>query len=126
MGVRDECNDRNKQVVCSLPSGIGGALVDILGKHMARMQEGWFFDETINNYMWLLQEREDKRCGEAEVQAEAAAVAAAVAAAAAEEREEEREGKKSPAAPPSSSSSKRKPTFFFSSFFFEKMFPRDR
>jgi len=110
-------SERDVSVVCSLPSGIGGALVDILGKHMSRMPGGWLFDETINNYMWLLQERDAKRLAEAQAQAA--------------EADPHPPASSSSTEPASTSASspgneKKKPTFFFSSFFFEKMFENDQ
>jgi len=43
------------KVVCSLPAGYNGSMVDIVGRQMERMPNGWLFDEIINAYMWLLQ-----------------------------------------------------------------------
>lgn len=43
------------QVVCALPSGIGGSIVDITGHHMSRMQAGWLIDETVNGFTYTLQ-----------------------------------------------------------------------
>ena len=44
-------------MVCSVTAGAGNSNIDILGKHMSRMPNGWLFDETINCYMRLLQVR---------------------------------------------------------------------
>jgi Ulp1 family protease len=52
--------DGDSNVVCSLASGAGGSSVDILGKHFGRLRNAWLFDESVNAYMFLLQER-DKR-----------------------------------------------------------------
>lgn len=52
----------SEHVVVSLPSGAGRSLVPILGQHMHRMREGWLVDETINGYMFLLQERDRALC----------------------------------------------------------------
>ena len=49
-------------VVCSLPAGAGGSSVHILGKHFGRMRCKWLFDESVNAYMWMLQERDTRRC----------------------------------------------------------------
>jgi hypothetical protein len=43
------------KVVCSLPAGRNGGMVNIAGRHMKRMPDGWLHDEIINAYMWLLQ-----------------------------------------------------------------------
>ena len=51
-------NDESVTVVCSLPAGAGGSSVDILGKHFGRMRDAWLFDESVNAYMFLLQERD--------------------------------------------------------------------
>ena len=54
--------DKATEVVASLPSGACGSEVDILGKHIARMNPGnWLFDEVINQYMWILQARDNHR-----------------------------------------------------------------
>ena len=52
-------NDESGTVVCSLPAGAGGSSVDILGKHFGRMRNAWLFDESVNAYMFLLQERDN-------------------------------------------------------------------
>ena len=52
-------NDESETVVCSLPAGAGGSSVDILGKHFGRMRNAWLFDESVNAYMFLLQERDN-------------------------------------------------------------------
>ena len=58
-------SDSNVAVVLRLPAGAAGSIVEVLGKHMARMAPGkWLFDETLNCYMWLLQTRDDERVGE--------------------------------------------------------------
>ena len=31
-------------------------------KHLYRHQRGWLFDESVNAYMWLLQERDNRSC----------------------------------------------------------------
>ena len=54
-------NDESDNVVCSLPAGAGGSSVDILGKHFSRMRDAWLFDESVNAYMFLLQERDNER-----------------------------------------------------------------
>jgi len=54
--------DHDNNVVCSLAAGAGGSSVDILGKHFGRMRSAWLFDESINAYMFLLQERDKRRC----------------------------------------------------------------
>ena len=36
--------------------------MDILGRHFGRMRNAWLFDESINAYMFLLQERDRRRC----------------------------------------------------------------
>lgn len=51
---------RGEKVLSRYP-GAGGSTVELLGKHMDRMNIGeWLFDEVINMYMWLLQVRDDK------------------------------------------------------------------
>ena len=50
--------DGDDNVVCSLAAGAGGSSVDILGKHFGRLRKAWLFDESVNAYMFLLQERE--------------------------------------------------------------------
>ena len=58
--IHDE--EKAAEVVASLPSGARGSEVDILGKHIARMNPGnWLFDEVINQYMWILQARDNHR-----------------------------------------------------------------
>ena len=54
-------NDESENVVCSLPVGAGGSSVAILGKHFGRMRDAWLFDESVNAYMYLLQERDKER-----------------------------------------------------------------
>jgi len=54
--------DGDENVVVCLPAGIGGSSVDILGKHMGRMRGGWLFDESVNAYMWMLQQRDKELC----------------------------------------------------------------
>ena len=58
--IHDE--EKAAEVVASLPSGARGSEVGILGKHIARMNPGnWLFDEVINQYMWILQARDNHR-----------------------------------------------------------------
>ena len=56
--------DKDANAVCSLAAGVGGSKVTLLGKHFGRMREGWLFDESVNAYMFLLQERDKKLCAE--------------------------------------------------------------
>jgi hypothetical protein len=48
--------------VVSLPCGVLGSPVPILGKNMQRMEKGWLEDVIINGYMWLLHKRDQKLC----------------------------------------------------------------
>jgi hypothetical protein len=50
------------RVAVSLPAGAGGSTVPILDKHLYRHRDGWLFDESVNAYMWLLQQRDDRLC----------------------------------------------------------------
>ena len=54
--------DGDNNVVCSLATGAGGSSVDVLGMHFGRMRNAWLFDETVNAYMFLLQERDKRLC----------------------------------------------------------------
>jgi len=54
----------SEKVVVSLEAGAGRSLVDILGQHTFRLRDGWLVDEVINGYMFLLQERDRKRCSQ--------------------------------------------------------------
>lgn len=63
----DRINDAwlagENQIVITAPAGAGGSNVDVLGKHTQRLRyEGWLFDEVVNVYMWLLQERDKRLC----------------------------------------------------------------
>jgi Ulp1 family protease len=52
----------SQRIAVSLRAGAGGSSVDILDKHIFRHRRGWFFDESVNAYMWLLQERDARLC----------------------------------------------------------------
>jgi hypothetical protein len=58
------CNhgDDDTNLVCLLAAGAGGSNVRILGKHFGRLRNAWLFDESVNAYMLLLQERDKRRC----------------------------------------------------------------
>jgi hypothetical protein len=59
---RQPGGDENFDVVVELPGGAGESKVQVLGKHMHRMNPGqWLYDEVINMYMWLLQMRDNER-----------------------------------------------------------------
>ena len=50
------------EVVIVLTVGANGASLSILVKHMARMESGWLYDETVNAFLYLLREREALLC----------------------------------------------------------------
>jgi len=56
--------DDDINLVCSLAAGVGMSKVILMGKHFGRMRNGWLFDESVNAYMFLLQERDKKACAE--------------------------------------------------------------
>mmetsp|Transcript_71770 Transcript_71770/g.140782 ORF Transcript_71770/g.140782 Transcript_71770/m.140782 type:complete len:202 (+) Transcript_71770:456-1061(+) len=50
------------EVVVVLTVGANGASLSILAKHMARMESGWLYVETVNAFLYLLREREALLC----------------------------------------------------------------
>jgi Ulp1 family protease len=55
--------EHSERVAVSLPMGARGTSVAILDMHIWRMRgRGWLFDESINAYMWLLQQQDDALC----------------------------------------------------------------